>query len=74
MCQSTSRIAENKSSVIENFLELPGCFDALMCGKIGETTDVGGLEITGAQQEFRTACGWTPEFIRNRGLKQFDSL
>ena len=60
--------------MIENFLEFAGGFGALMCGQIGKATDIGRVEITGAQEKLKTACGWTPEFIGNRGLKQFESL
>ena len=67
-------IADYDPAVIENFLEFPGGFGALVCGQIRKATDIGRVEITGAQKEFRTACGGTPEFIRNRGLEQFESL
>ena len=32
VCQSTNGIADNNTSVIENFLEFPGGVGALMCG------------------------------------------
>jgi len=60
--------------VIENFLEFPGGFGALMSGQTGKSTDIDGVESTGAQKEFRTALDRTAVLIRNCSLKQFDSL
>ena len=48
VCQSTNRIADNESSVIENLLEFRIGLSAVMCGHIGQ---IGRVEITGAQNE-----------------------
>jgi hypothetical protein len=51
--------------MVENFLELDSGFSTLPCGQIGFATYIGGVE-----------AGQSPlsQFIRNGGLKHFDSL
>jgi hypothetical protein len=67
VCQSTNRIADNESSVIENLLEFRIGLSAVMCGHIGQ---IGRVEITGAENESdnkqtlppkerRNGCGYT---------------
>ena len=49
--------------MIENFLEFPGGFGAMMCGQIGKATDIGRVETVGSV--FLTGCcGSTRRIIR----------
>lgn len=57
--------------MIENLLEFRSGLGALMCGQIGQATDIGGVEIARAQKKFRAAFSRNTPFIRKRGLKQF---
>jgi hypothetical protein len=64
-------IADHDTAVIENFLEFPGGFNALVCSQTGLATYIDRVE--GPEQTLYAGVRLA-QFIGNCDLQQFDSL